>query len=96
MRTLGYPRRTILSLVLTESTLICLIGGLLGCLAAFAAFLFFDVTVQARTYNFGVSLNGWTVLVSLGIAVLVGVAGGFLPALRASRMNIVKLLRSVD
>jgi len=96
MRTLGYTRRSILSLVMTESAIISLFGGILGSLAAFGIFQLRDITVQTRTYNFSVSLSWVVVLVGLGIAVLVGFAGGLLPALRASRLNIVNALRSID
>lgn len=96
MRTLGYTRRSILSLIMTESALISVLGGILGSIVAFVVFQLRDVTVQTRTYNFGVSLSWAVVATALGIAVLVGFAGGFLPAYRASRLNIVEALRSVD
>jgi ABC-type antimicrobial peptide transport system permease subunit len=96
MRTLGYTRGSVLSLVMTESALISIIGGAIGTAVAFGFFQLRDITVQTRTYNFAVSLNWLVVLTGLGIAVLVGFAGGFLPALRASRLKIVDALRSVD
>ncbi|MFH1421794.1 MAG: FtsX-like permease family protein [Planctomycetota bacterium] len=96
MRTLGFSRGTILSLVLAESTLISVLGGLFGCMAAFILFRFQDVTVQARTYNFQVSLSWVVVLTGLLIAAAVGFIGGILPAVRASRLKIIEALRSID
>jgi len=96
MRTLGYSRRSILSLVMAESALISVFGGILGVIVAFAVLHLRDITVQTRTYNFAVSLNWIVVLIGLGIALLVGFAGGLLPAFSASRLKIVDALRSVD
>jgi len=96
MRTLGFRRNSVLSLVMAESAMISVIGGILAAIAAFGVFHLTEVAVQSRTYNFTVSLSPATVVAGLGIAVLVGIAGGFLPARRASRLNIVESLRSVD
>ena len=39
------------------------------------------------------SLSGEIVAWAMGFALFMGVVGGFLPALRASRLNIVEALR---
>jgi len=73
-----------------------LIGGAAG--LALAAFLqFFTVsTTNFQTFAelaFQFRLSGEIVAEGLGFAVVMGLAGGLLPAFRAARMNIVEALR---
>jgi ABC-type antimicrobial peptide transport system permease subunit len=97
LRALGFRRRSVLAAFLTESLALSLIGGLAGLF--FASFLqFFSVS----TLNFGsfselafsFALSPTIVLSSLLFAVLMGLLGGFLPSVRAARLNIVNALRS--
>jgi len=97
LRALGFRRRSVLSAFLMESLLLSLIGGLLGLF--FASFLqFFTVS----TLNFGsfselafsFALSPTIVISSLSFALLMGLLGGFLPSVRAARLNIVNALRS--
>ncbi|MFH1227871.1 MAG: FtsX-like permease family protein [Planctomycetota bacterium] len=94
LRTLGYTRPRILSLILLESVIMSIIGGALGCLAVFAIFRLFGVSIQILTYRFSISLDASVVIMSMGIAVLVGIIGSLAPAYRASRLNIVNSLRN--
>jgi ABC-type antimicrobial peptide transport system permease subunit len=96
-RALGFRRRSILTAFLTESILISLFGGLLGVLLA--SFLsFFSVS----TLNFGsfaelefsFSTSPSIIISSLIFALAMGLVGGFLPSVRAARMNIVNALRA--
>jgi putative ABC transport system permease protein len=96
LRALGFRRRSILFSFLLESVLICLMGGLLGCLVA----LPFNgmstgtmnwVTFSEMTFEFRF---GPAVLTQgLILAVIMGVLGGIFPAVRAVRLNVVKALR---
>lgn len=97
LRALGFRRRSVLSAFLTESILLSGIGGLVG--LAFASFLqFFAIS----TLNFGsfselefsFALSPSIVISSLLFSLLMGLLGGFLPAVRAARLNIVNALRS--
>lgn len=97
MRALGFRRRSILGAFLVESILLSLIGGAIGIgLASFMSL------VRISTTNFGSfselafgfalapDIVGWTLFFS----VIMGIVGGFLPSVRASRMNILNALRS--
>ncbi len=97
LRALGFRRRSVLAAFLTESFLIALIGAGIG--LVLASFLqFFSVS----TMNFGsfselefsFALSQEIVIASVTFAVLMGFFGGFLPAVRASRLKIVNALRS--
>jgi len=97
LRALGFRRRSVLLAFLTESLLIALIGGAVGLF--FASFLqFFSIS----TLNFGsfselefsFALSPQIVLAAVEFALAMGFFGGFLPAVRAARLNIVSALRS--
>jgi putative ABC transport system permease protein len=98
LRAIGFRRRTILATFIVEALLLGFLGGLGGLL--FASFLqFFTVsTVNFQTFSelaFAFSLDLEIVCESILFSLVMGLAGGLLPAARASRMNIVDALRAV-
>jgi ABC-type antimicrobial peptide transport system permease subunit len=97
LRALGFRRRAILTAFLSESLLLGLIGGA-GGLACASGLQFFAVsTTNFQTFAelaFRFTLSPAIVADGLGFALLMGLAGGLLPALRAARMNIVDALRA--
>ncbi|MFH1197313.1 MAG: ABC transporter permease [bacterium] len=96
MRSLGFSRRSILTVFITESLIIALIGAGIGLLCA--SFLQF-FTISTLNWNsfaelsFSFALNPSIAISSLIFAVVMGLVGGFLPAVRAARLNIVSALR---
>jgi ABC-type antimicrobial peptide transport system permease subunit len=97
LRSLGFSRRSILAAFLTESLMIALIGGAIGLfLASFLQF-FTISTLNFQSFSelaFSFALSPSIVITSLLFAVLMGFMGGFLPSVRAARMNIVSALRA--
>ncbi|CAN7204131.1 ABC transporter permease [Pseudoduganella sp. LjRoot289] len=97
LRALGYLRRNILAAFLAESMLLAAAGGAVGLLfASFMQFLSFSTT-NFQSFSelaFGFRLNGAIVVKTLLFSLAMGLVGGFLPALRAARMNIVDALRA--
>lgn len=97
MRALGFSRRSVLSAFLTESLLIAVIGGAFGVLAA--SFLRF-VEVSTTNWNtfaelaFSFEMSSEIVIYAFIFAVIMGLVGGFLPAVRAARFRIVNALRA--
>jgi putative ABC transport system permease protein len=97
LRALGFRRRSLLSAFLLESVVLALIGGAVG--LGLASLLSFE---RVSTVNFGsFSEIGFGFALSVGVlgsalafAVVMGVVGGFLPAVRAARLNIVSALRA--
>ncbi|HEX9006247.1 MAG TPA: ABC transporter permease, partial [Bacteroidota bacterium] len=96
MRALGFSRRNILSAFLLESVLLALIGGAAGLLLA-TVLAFFSVSmINFGTFTelaFSFALSPDIILSSLAFAVLMGIVGGFLPAVRAARLSILGALR---
>jgi ABC-type antimicrobial peptide transport system permease subunit len=97
LRALGFRRRSVLGAFLVESLAIALIGGFIGLfLASFLQFF------QISMINFGsfaelafnFTLSPSIAVSSLLFSLMMGIIGGFLPSVRASRLNIVNALRS--
>jgi len=97
LRSLGFSRRSILSAFLIESMFTSLIGGLIG--IALASFLQF-ISISTLNYGsfadltFSFAVSPAIILISLIFSAAMGFVGGFLPSVRAARMNIVNALRA--
>ncbi len=87
---LGATRARILILFLMESVVLSMLGGLSGLaigttIAWLLKMLVSDLPVKTQ----------WSyVLVAFGVSVLIGLAAGIIPAIRAARMNPVDALRT--
>lgn len=97
LRALGFPRASILTAFLAESLAIALLGGLAGVAAASLLGFYSVSTVNWGSFSelaFGFDLSPDIAVTSLLFALGMGVTGGFLPAVRAARMDILTALRS--
>jgi ABC-type antimicrobial peptide transport system permease subunit len=98
MRALGFYRRSILLAFLIESFLLSLAGGAVG-LGLASLLQFFTIS----TLNFGsfselafsFALSPQIIAQSLGFSLMMGLVGGFLPSVRAARLDIIQALRAV-
>lgn len=98
LRVLGFSRFSILLSFLIESTLIAVVGGLLGCAASPVFNLISTGTTNFATFSevaFNFRVTSSLMLNGMIFAVLMGLVGGFFPAWRAAHENIVSALRSV-
>ena len=94
LKTLGFTRNAILGMIVAEAVTISLIGGAIG--LVFAAFL--AVGVGKAGAAFAAQLNHLSVtpataVISLGIAVLLGLVSSFVPAWNAARTDILDSLK---
>nr|WP_319563569.1 ABC transporter permease [uncultured Rhodoferax sp.] len=87
---LGAPRKTILGLFLGEAVTLSAIGGLMGLALGFGLAQVIHLAVPALP----VHTPWFFVLLAEGIAVLIGLLAGVLPARSAARLNPVDALRS--
>lgn len=97
LRALGFRRRNVLAAFLIESLLLSLTGGLFGLILA--SFLqFFKISMinfgSFAELAFNFSLSPSIIINSIIFSLLMGIVGGFLPSIRASRLNIVNALRA--
>jgi putative ABC transport system permease protein len=97
LRALGFRRRSVLAAFLTESLVLSLVGGFVGLFFASFLQLFSISTLNFASFSelaFSFALSPSIVISSLLFAVAMGLIGGFLPSVRAARLNIVSALRS--
>lgn len=97
LRALGFRRRTILATFLLESIVIGVAGALVGLFGASFLQALVISTINFGTFSelaFGFDLTAGVVNATLLFGFAMGILGGFFPAVRASRMNIVSALRA--
>lgn len=98
LRAMGFRKSRILIAFLGESLLLSLVGGIAGILAASAMQWITISTMNWQTFSelaFSFTLTPGIVAGALAFALAMGFIGGFLPALRAARLNIIDALRAV-
>ncbi len=97
LRALGFRRTNVLAAFLVEALLLGFAGGVAGlCCAALMQFASFSTT-NFQTFadlSFRFILTPGIVAKTLAFSTAMGLVGGFLPALRAARLNIVDALRA--
>ncbi len=80
--------------LLTESTMLALVGGAAGAmLASWGVRALLAVSPGAVPRSDGVHVDGVVLLVTLAIAVMTGIAFGLVPALHAARPELQSVLR---
>ena len=92
LKALGFSNRFVLVLVMMESMILALVGGGLGVLLAKLFSLHGDPTNGILPYFY---LPPLAIANGVGMALLVGVAGGILPAISAMRLRVVDAIRRV-
>jgi putative ABC transport system permease protein len=90
LKTLGFADGSVLGIVLSESVLIMLIGGLLGLGIGWLLVKGLASTIGA--FLPGVFLSPTAIVAALGLMVAAGIAAGIFPALKAMRLSIVDAL----
>ena len=92
---LGVGRVALFRQVSTESLLLALLGGALGVVLALGAVKLFKVIGGHAVPRLDAVSTGWPMLAfGLGSAVIAALLAGLFPALRASRLDPVQVLKS--
>lgn len=86
-KAIGARKSVILTQFLFESSIICLIGGIIGVILSFGVAELINKLVMPASISLPI------VMVALVIGILTGVVSGFIPAFRASRLNPIDALR---
>ena len=96
LRALGFGRSSILTAFLIESIITALLGGIIGIGLASLLQFFSISTLNFGSFtelSFSFSMTSSVFSGSMIFSLLMGIIGGFLPALKASRMSILSALR---
>ena len=96
MRSIGFPSGVILSLLVGESLIVALSGGVIGCGVAFGLFKVFAFNADALGPFVSLHVPPFVLAETLGVAVLIGLFSAYVPARAAANRNIVETLRLVD
>ena len=97
LRALGFRSGSVLAAFLFEALLLGLVGGIIGLAGASLMQLVSFSTTNFQTFadlSFRFLLTAEIAAKTLLFALLMGFLGGFLPAVRAARLNIVDALRA--
>jgi putative ABC transport system permease protein len=99
LRALGFGGGPVVVSVLAESLLLALIGGVIGGTVAYAGFNGFQTsTINWQTFSqvaFAFAVTPGLIVAGIVYALVMGLLGGLLPAVRAARLPIVSALREL-
>jgi putative ABC transport system permease protein len=99
LRALGFGPFSVLVSTVIESTFLALVGGLLGGAIAYLVFNGFRVsTLNGASFSqvvFDFAVTPDLLLQGLIAAAIIGVVGGFFPAIRAARLPVAQALREI-
>jgi putative ABC transport system permease protein len=95
LKTLGFTRQRVLSIFVSEAIALSVAGGVLGVAVAIPVIAFMTHSFIGLGIPLDMKVRVPTALLSIAIALVLGVVSGYLPAYRASRMNIVEGLRHI-
>jgi putative ABC transport system permease protein len=87
-KALGATRREIKLQFLTEAVIISLTGGIMGTIVGLAL----PVSVRVFT-DYAIPITGWSVVIALLSAMIVGIIFGTVPATRAAQLDPVEALK---
>ena len=97
LRALGFRRRTILLSFLVESIMLALLGGVIGGVCSLAMGLVKFSTVNWASFSevvFSFEPTPGILIGAMVFATIMGILGGFFPAVRAARVSAVDAMRA--
>jgi len=93
LRAIGYRRRHIVNVILSEALLVSALGGMLGWLAGTGAAVI--LTPMVTQVDLAVSWDAQLALWAVTIAAAVGVLSSIYPAARAAQLDPTTALRAL-
>lgn len=94
LQTLGFTGARVFQLVVSESTLLSVAGGVLGVGAAMLVLQFSHLSVGAEAVTIAFRPSASVAVASLVVSMIVGVLAGLAPGWHAARAQIVPALRT--
>jgi putative ABC transport system permease protein len=93
LKSLGFQNESLVGMLVGESVLIAGTGGVVGCLAATILFRAIDLSSTGFIRSFQIELP--TAGLALGIALVVGLVSGGIPAMHVSKLTVSEGLRRI-
>ncbi len=94
LHTLGVRPWRVFRLIISESLVLCLVGGLLGTLSALSILYFGGMAIGAEGVTIAFRPSFELAVLGLGLSLAVGIIAGIVPATQAALMNIRQNLGS--
>jgi putative ABC transport system permease protein len=94
LKTIGFSDRTLFGLVMAEAGIIAFTGAVLG--LGSATWLYRATNFNAMGFLPGFQVTPRTLVLGGGVALLLMLASGLAPAIRAARLPVVQALRRVE
>jgi putative ABC transport system permease protein len=94
LKTLGFTTGKVLAMIIAESVIIAMLGGLLGCTLAYLVGLTLG-WAQLPFLPFGLPMPPVVLTISIAVAFAIGLLSSVIPAFNASRVPITEALRHV-
>ena len=94
LKTIGFSDRTLFALVMAEAGIIAFSGGILG--LGSATWLYRATNFNAAGFLPGFQVTPRTLVLGGGVALVLMLASGLAPAVRAARLPVVDALRRVE
>jgi putative ABC transport system permease protein len=85
---IGASRKDIIVQFLAESTLISVVGGLIGIIVGISLAYIIEISADIKTI-----ISFWSVFIAFGVSATVGVIFGYIPARRAANQDPIESLR---
>ncbi len=92
-KAIGAKRRDILIQFLIESATLSLCGGALGVALGWVLVQIISSVAVSYGFSFAALLPGYAIALAVGVAILIGLASGLYPAIRAARLDPIESLR---
>jgi putative ABC transport system permease protein len=98
LRAIGFGASAIITSIFAEALVLSLVGGTIGALLAWLLYNGKAVDTKGGSFvqlAFHIDVTPAVVAQGLAVALLIGLVGGFLPAIRAARLQVATALRAV-
>ena len=94
LQTIGFSGARVFQLVMTESILLSLLGGIIGVVAAMLVLHFSSMSIGAEAVTIAFTPSAKLAATGLIAALVTGLLAGVFPAIQAARTEIVRGLRN--
>jgi putative ABC transport system permease protein len=96
LRAIGFNALPVLMSVIIEAVILSLLGGIIGAILAFVFFNEHTISTLGGAFAqvvFHLTVTPTLIIIGISWACIIGLVGGFFPALRAARLPVAEALR---